>query len=225
MRLAELSESTGVTVTTLKYYLREGLLHPGAAISRTQAAYDQSHVERVRLVRALTEVGGLPLAKTKKILDAINDPDQDWLRVIRTAQLMLVDGDGSEMDTYGTEPPIGHGNGETGDGVSPDAPERSRAWRWLADRGWRVAPDDPFIADLDRAWDACDDAGLGLDEERMHRYADHVEGIAAIDVATVPPEPHAAVRQVIFGTILGDPVISALRRLAQQDAVRTATGH
>ena len=56
MRLAELSDTTGVTVATLKYYQREGLLHPGRPLSRTQADYDASHVERVRLVRALTEV-------------------------------------------------------------------------------------------------------------------------------------------------------------------------
>ena len=56
MRISDLSEATGVPVATVKYYLRERLLHPGEVVSRTQARYDASHVERLTLVRALTEV-------------------------------------------------------------------------------------------------------------------------------------------------------------------------
>ena len=40
MRISALSEATGVPVPTLKFYLREGLLHPGEATSRTRAEYD-----------------------------------------------------------------------------------------------------------------------------------------------------------------------------------------
>ena len=51
MRISELASRSGVPPATVKYYLREGLLHPGRALSRTQADYDASHVDRVRLVR------------------------------------------------------------------------------------------------------------------------------------------------------------------------------
>ena len=37
MRISDLAETTGVPVHTLKYYLREGLLMPGEATSRTRA--------------------------------------------------------------------------------------------------------------------------------------------------------------------------------------------
>nr|MDT0525976.1 MerR family DNA-binding transcriptional regulator [Streptomyces sp. DSM 41633] len=37
MRLAELSERSGVPTATIKYYLREGLLPAGRRISATQA--------------------------------------------------------------------------------------------------------------------------------------------------------------------------------------------
>ncbi|WP_022925187.1 hypothetical protein [Serinicoccus marinus] len=63
---------------------------------------------------------------------------------------------------------------------------------------------------------ACEDAGIGLDEERMDAYADAVEGVVRVDVASVPDEPQAAVRQVVVGTVLVDAVLSALRLLAQQ---------
>lgn len=192
MRLAELSESSEVSVATLKYYLREGLLHVGTPVSRTQSDYDESHLERVRLVRALSEVGGLSLATIGRVLEVITSPGQDWITVLATAQSSLVGG----------RAPAGEGAG--------------RALAWVTARGWNVDPADPIIDDLDRAWAACDSVGLGLAEERMNSYADQVEGIAEIDVDTVPSDPEGAIRQVILGTILVDPVLSALRRLAQQ---------
>ena len=71
MRISELAETTGVPVHTLKYYLREGLLMPGEATSRTRAEYGPEHVERVRLVRALVEHGGVGIAGVHSILGAL----------------------------------------------------------------------------------------------------------------------------------------------------------
>lgn len=203
MRLAELSESTGVAVATLKYYLREGLLHPGTVVSRTQADYDETHVERVRLVRALSEVGGLPLATIGRVLAMINDPTLDHLHVMETAQRTLSRSQGS-----------------------PDAHQvdTDRVRAWIANRDWLVDPADPFIDDLAQAWAACDTAGIGLDEARLDGYADSVEEVAQIDVSTVPMDPEAALRHVVVGTVLVDPVLVALRRLAQQHVSRVAAG-
>lgn len=198
MRISRLSEQTGVPVATLKYYLREGLLHAGRTTSRTQADYDDTHVERVRLVRALTEVGGLSLATVARVLAVVEAPDPGRLDVMAAAQRSLLGPDLVEVP----EP-------------SGDVPA-SRARDWLGRRGWRVDPRDPVIDDLDRAWAACDDARVGLDEARLDAYADAAERVAAIDVGAVPDDPQAAVRQVVLGTVLVDPVLSALRRLAQQ---------
>ena len=75
MRISEVAAATGVSVPTLKFYLREGVLHAGVSRSRTQADYDDSHVDRVRLVRALVEVGGLDLATVGRVLEVIDRPD------------------------------------------------------------------------------------------------------------------------------------------------------
>ena len=210
MRLAELSAETGVSVATLKYYLREGLLHPGRALSRTSADYDEGHVERVRLVRALSEVGGLSLARTRRVLDVITDPGTDRLHVLEAAQRTLADERDDRCDDT---------DGVDADGASDDA-SRSRVLAWVERHGWEVDPRDPFVDELARAWEACDHAALGLDEERMSRYADHVEGIATVDVHSVPADPVRAVRHVVLGTVLVDPVLVALRRLAQQHVSR-----
>ena len=208
MRLAELSERTGVAVATLKYYQREGLLHAGRSLSRTQADYDETHVDRVRLVRALTEVGGMSLAAVKRVVDVITSPGEQRLEVLEAAQHTLA--------REGSSPPAVGDGGSGGSGV-----RRGRVHAWMDRRSWEVDPADPFIDDLERAWAACDDVGIGLDEERMDRYADHMEGVAQVDVRSVPAEPHAAVRHVVLGTVLVDPVLIALRRLAQQHVSRT----
>lgn len=231
MRLAELSRETGVSVATLKYYLREGLVHPGRALSRTSADYDEGHVERVRLVRALSEVGGLPLARIRRVVEVITDPGTDRLHLLRTAHETLTDDD---VSGGGASVDGASGGGATGGEASGGDEEEvvggghdaatERALDWLAHRGWEVDPGNPFVERLARAWEACDHAGLGLDEERMDRYADHVEGIAAIDVLSVPEDPVRAVRHVVLGTVLADPVLAALRRLAQQHVSRQDDG-
>ena len=61
MRLAELSRRSGVSRSTIKFYLREGLLRPGKPSGRNQALYGAGHLERLALIRALREVAALPL--------------------------------------------------------------------------------------------------------------------------------------------------------------------
>lgn len=196
MRISGLAEVTGTSVATLKFYLRKGLLSSGRVTSRTGADYGEAHVQRVRLIRALTDVGGLSLARVALVLTAMETPGLRRTDLLAVSQLTLT-GDGSEAETE-------------------DPGAESRARNWLGARGWRIDPRDPFIARLDRAWDACDAAGVDLTHERLDAYAVAVERIGAIDVAAVPAEPEAAVRQVIAGTVLVDVVLQILRRLAQQ---------
>ena len=70
VRISELAEASGVSLPTLKYYLREGLLMPGTATSRTRAEYGEAHLERLRLVRALVESGGLGIAGVRDVVRA-----------------------------------------------------------------------------------------------------------------------------------------------------------
>ena len=85
MRMAELSAESGVPVATIKYYLREGLLPPGERTSPNQARYDREHVRRLKLVRALLDVGGLSIARVREVLDGIDEND-DIHEVLGTTQ-------------------------------------------------------------------------------------------------------------------------------------------
>lgn len=90
MRISALSTRSGVSVATLKYYLREGLLHPGHATAVNQADYDESHVRRVALVRALLVAGQLRVADVQDVIAAVEAQDVSLHEAFGVAQDALV---------------------------------------------------------------------------------------------------------------------------------------
>lgn len=68
MRISELSEATGVPVPTIKYYLREGLLHPGEKLTARLTEYDDTHRQRLGLLRVLREVGDVPVERLGQLV-------------------------------------------------------------------------------------------------------------------------------------------------------------
>ena len=98
MRIGDLAKTTGVPVATLKFYLREGLLHPGTATAVNQAEYDDGHVRRVKLVRALLHLGGLSIADAQRVLAAVDDetmPIHDAFGVAQDAMVPKLDRSGT----------------------------------------------------------------------------------------------------------------------------------
>jgi DNA-binding transcriptional MerR regulator len=75
MRLGELSEATGVTPASIKFYLRSGLLDAGRTVNPTRAAYGQYHVRRLRLIQGLRSTVGLGLEDIRRIIDASRGAD------------------------------------------------------------------------------------------------------------------------------------------------------
>jgi hypothetical protein len=70
---------------------------------------------------------------------------------------------------------------------------------------------------LEAAVAAVEEVGLPLGSERVSAYARAALDVARVDVADVSAEdPQEAVRYVVIGTLLYEPVLLALRRLAQQ---------
>jgi DNA-binding transcriptional MerR regulator len=57
MRIKELAEVTGVSKTSIHYYTREKMLHPGNKGTRNSALYDESHIERLAQIKALRGLG------------------------------------------------------------------------------------------------------------------------------------------------------------------------
>jgi DNA-binding transcriptional MerR regulator len=76
MRISELSAQTEIPVATIKFYLREKLLHEGVRTAATQAQYDETHGARLRLIRALLGPGGLSIAAAHQVIQAIENPPE-----------------------------------------------------------------------------------------------------------------------------------------------------
>ncbi|WP_349827849.1 hypothetical protein [Brevibacterium litoralis] len=100
------------------------------------------------------------------------------------------------------------------------APEvdTTRARDLVARAGWYVDPASPELAHLARALEAIDDAGLEITDETWSAYLFGISGIARAEVDGVPADREAALRHALLGTILLEPVLLALRRLAHQHA-------
>ena len=76
MRISQLAAATEIPVATIKYYLREKLLHEGVLTSATQARYDDSHVRRLKLIRALIGTAGLSISATRQVLLGLENPPE-----------------------------------------------------------------------------------------------------------------------------------------------------
>ena len=195
MRISELSQRSGVPVATIKFYLRERLLHDGELTSATQARYDDSHLARLRLIRALAGPGRLSIAAVRAVLAAIDAPPES------------------------THALLGHAHAATAPPVSPEVDlteARALVRRW----GWQIAPEDSAsLAVLATALDGMAAADFSLGPDVLDAYADAMRRVAEAEIAGVPADsPAGAVRYVVLGTVLGAPVLLALRRLAEQDA-------
>lgn len=195
MRLSELSAETGVSTASLKYYLRESLLAPGEPVTKTQSEYGPAHAERVRLIRALVESGGLSLAQVRRVLDALDSPTVPRHDLLGVAQEALTESTAFEADPEWTTLAAG----------------------FIADRGWRIHDGDVLIpqlgAQLKTLVATCDVGGM----QTLNRWADAAETIAAADLETLTDDDAQALRTAVVGTVLSDKVLQTLRRLAQQD--------
>jgi DNA-binding transcriptional MerR regulator len=165
MRISALSAQTGIPVATIKFYLRENLLHDGVRTAATQAQYDESHAARLRLIRALLGPGGLSIAAAHRVIGAIEEPPESLHKLL-------------EVAAYAVAGP-----------------------------------------NLEDALRALDEAGFELPEGALDLYTDHVRQIAQFEIDNVPTDsPTAAVRYVVLGTVLMEPLILALRRQAEEEA-------
>jgi hypothetical protein len=92
---------------------------------------------------------------------------------------------------------------------------RHHVRRW----GWAIDDASPALTLLAGALHALQTARFATSDELLDRYAVAAAVLAEEDVAGVPTTtPTEAVRYVVIGTLLMEPVLLALRRLAQENA-------
>ncbi|WP_203778599.1 MerR family transcriptional regulator [Paractinoplanes rishiriensis] len=198
--MGELSRRSGVPIPTIKYYLREGLLAPGVATAANQADYTEEHVRRLKLIRALIDVGRVSVAGAREVIDALSADGRDPLDLLGEAQYAI-----APRHRPGRE--------------SPEWPAaRERVVALVEARGWLVHPDSDVIDLVADALSAGDRLGVAEFFHNLEGYADAAVQVAAMEVRSVlaRPDPAAQMELVVLGTVLGEALFSALRMLAHQ---------
>jgi DNA-binding transcriptional MerR regulator len=205
MRLAELSEHSGVPTATIKYYLREGLLPSGRRITATQAEYGEEHLRRLRLVRALIQVGRMPVSTAREVLAAVQENSRNQHDRLGAAVMAL---------PHGPEP-------AEDDPATVSA--RREVERLMEQLGWRftreIAEHFPAYGMLVSAVAALARLGYPHSAEYLTPFARSAAQLAVHDLDLVESfrTPLEQVEAAVALTVLSEPVLLSLRRLAHAE--------
>ena len=193
MRISQLSVASGVSAATIKYYVREGLLPEGTRRAENQVDYDESHVSRLALIRALVSVAGLSIAATRTVLDAVAS-NLELGEVLEVAQRSVSDQPG----------PVD---------------EQALAVVDQVVAGWQFHPDNPGRLSAARVLTAFDAAGQSYSSDWLKGYAAAAHQAAEVDIDDLDTRESREdkAQTVVIGTIFGDTLFAALRRIAQED--------
>jgi len=196
MWMSELSRRSHVPVATIKFYLREGLLSPGESVGATRAHYDELHVRRLRLIRALVDVAGMRLDAVRAVLAAVDDDSLSMHEVLGSAHTRLSDNDSAP----------------------PSEAARRRVAELLDRLGWTVGAHSAHRESLARALDALEGLDHPASDPLLETYAEAMGSVADVDVSRLTAgSREAATEHAVVGTLLMEPVLLALRRMAHEN--------
>ncbi|MEV5049704.1 MerR family transcriptional regulator [Streptomyces griseoincarnatus] len=221
MRISELSRRSGVSIPTIKYYLRDGLLPAGRPTAANQAEYDEEHVRRLRLIRSLIGVRGLSVSATRDVLAAVDEQQGD---VHLLLGLVL----GALPVERSGRPPRRDGDAEP-DGAGATAGDMAEDVAALtAEMGWRTSPNPPAAQVVAETLETMRALGMDYDWRSLVPYAELADRTARLDLDQLRDagDPLQQAERAVLLTVLLEPALLALRRLAQEhhSALRFGNG-
>jgi len=202
VRISELAERSGTAPATIKFYAREGLLPPAEKTGYNQVSYGEEHVRRLHLVRALVDVGGLPIARVRAVVAAVDDPGTGLQEVMGAAQRALPGREGA--------PP-------------PSSSSLAAVEELVSAQGWSVEDGNPGVVQAAAVLDGWVAMGRKDLFDSLPEYARAAEVVARADLARVWPDAadrDRSAETVVVGTVLGDALVAGLRRIAQEHVAR-----
>ncbi|MFF4364963.1 MerR family transcriptional regulator [Streptomyces sp. NPDC001594] len=210
MKISELSRRTGVPVASIKYFRRQGLLPAGRATAATLAEYGEEHAERLRLIKALTTLGGLSIAATREVLGAVDQAHttEGALGAISYALPVPVASSAAGAD-------------QDGDAQAEEAAGAEVA-QLLAALDWRAPAASPHVQGLTTALKELRRLDAQYAPGELAAYARLAESVARLDLerAECLDDPVALAERAVIVFAICAPVFELLRRLAQEDQVR-----
>lgn len=205
MKLSELATHSETSTTTLKHWIRVGILPPGQLKNATTAVYEQRHVERARLIVVLRDVYGASTTAIRALTDLI-DAGASTLDVMNACQTFVL---GAPED-LASDPAY--------------AEYRERTYELMRQRDWRGYP-GAAERGLAHALAQAAEVGLDYDVETLMEYADALEPFAQRNVAVLGPtgSPDEVARRMLLAVNARARQLVAVSSLAHAAAsVRSA---
>jgi DNA-binding transcriptional MerR regulator len=212
MRISELSRRSGVPVATIKYYRREGLLPEGRVLNPTTVEYGEEHIQRLRLIRSLIQLGGLSVARTREVLEAVEQP-LDAFETLAVVHHAL------PLPSAETSGKGGEDHEDAADeAVSGRAVARVEAL--IESMGWQISDASPHRPALAEGLAALSRLGTNYTADDLIPYARLATSTADLDFAQLEgiEDQIALAERAVVLSVLFEPVVRLLRRLAQEDA-------
>jgi hypothetical protein len=173
------------------------LLQPGDKLGARRADYGDGHVTRLWMLRTLREVGSVPVADLKGIVDAVEDKSRS-----------IYDMFGAACDSM-THCPT----------TAPPSDARSLAAEVVRQAGWtKVRPDSPARDRLAGLLAVISDLGAQFDPQDAGEYLKLVDAIARFELDQINPEDDrdTMMQQMVIGQVLFGEFLLNLRLLAQE---------
>ncbi|MER6391525.1 MerR family transcriptional regulator [Streptomyces sp. NPDC059382] len=212
MKISELSRRTGVPVASIKYFLRQGLLPAGRATAATLAEYGEEHAQRLRLIKALTTLGGLTIAATRDVLGAVDQAESSEGALGAISYALPV-------PVAGRRPAGDEGKAEEGEA---DTTVGAEVAELLAALDWQAPDTSPHVQGLTAALEELRRLDAQYAPGELAAYARLAESVARLDLerAAGLDDPVALAERAVIVFAICAPVFELLRRLAQEDQVR-----
>jgi DNA-binding transcriptional MerR regulator len=201
VKISSLSRRTGVPIATIKFYLRENLLHPGTPTARNQAEYDETHEKRLRLIGVLTGLGMMPLLSVRSIIEAV-DSDKSSAKDVAAAVNDALTAQYAQACAK----------------VAADVDTMQAAGAQVDELvtmfGWRISPDAESRSKLARIIAELRDLGLSPDTPTLAPYAEAAQRLAAYELGLAQADTNAAVAASV---VLFETAFAIIRRMAYEN--------
>lgn len=209
LTIQELAAASKVSVASIKFYVREKLLPPPVPERKRRKYYDQRHLRRLAVIRALRDVASLPIEVIRRALTAIDTPGQDAVDVIAPAIDALAPGLArhGDPDLPGARDDVRKAFRKLK--VRPEAGSRETVARTLAAIR-RMSPID--IAELEQ-------------------YITWLRPLAQAEIERAPTrqillsDKETSLEIAILGTVLFEPLLIGLRRALHEHFVTQLVRH
>ncbi|MEP6817844.1 MAG: MerR family transcriptional regulator [Marmoricola sp.] len=202
MWVSELSERAEIPIDTVKHYLRIGVLHKGVPLAGRRAEYDESHIARLKLIRALTEVGDMKLDSVRRVFEAVDETQTTLRAAVGPAHYELSRG--------------------IVDGKTPSETALAIVDGVIARQGWEIDESSVHRLAMAISLDALEVIDDMILDGLLDVYAQAMDTVARSEIGYVDTSSRdRAIRSIVIGTVLYEPLITLLRRLAHEHVSRS----